>query len=353
MIRLNISMLASITLIFSMAINSATLQAKEFIGYVKNTVNPEDMVVIPTTSWVITSTDKTPGKKKPGYLYLIDSATDIAQQANAKVALVSSAGDPTCKPIKMNDLAMSGLAIRSAPDGTYQLMAVNRGKRMSVEFFNIDLSTSKPALTWSGCLVMPDKAFPNAVVPLNNGGLAVTISFETDNRALMQQLENKANTGYLLEWNQQHGFKRVAGSELPLDNGLKISPDGKFYYIAGWGSESILRLPTSSGSGKPRHVNIGMKPDNLSWSRDGKLIVTGQLQSATSIFNCVASDKDTCPVPFKIIELDPDTLKPIRVLVDEEKMKNYSAATTGLEVGNEIWVSAFRNTKIARYRLYE
>jgi hypothetical protein len=351
MIRLKISTLAGIALSFSMAINSTTLQAQEFIGYVKNIVNPEDMVVIPNTPWVVTSTDKTPGKEKPGYLYLIDSTNGVAQLANAKLAPVSSAGDPTCKPLQMDDLAMSGLAIRSATNGTYQLMAVNRGKRMSVEFFNIDLSTSKPALTWSGCLIMPDKAFPNAVVPLSNGGLAVTISFETNNKAFMQQLENRVNTGYLLEWNQQHGFKRVVGSELPLDNGLKISPDGKFYYIAGWGSESILRLPTSSGSDKPLLVNIGMKPDNLSWSSDGKLIVAGQLQSATSIFNCVASDKDICPVPFKIIEVDPDTLTTLRVLVDGGKMKTYAAATTGLEVGNEIWVSAFRNTKIARYRL--
>ncbi|MGD8204297.1 hypothetical protein [Pantoea sp. FN0305] len=351
MISLKISKLVGFTLTFCITIDSAMLHAQEFIGYVENTVNPEDMVVIPDTPWVVTSTDRTPGKSKPGYLYLINSVTGVAQLANAKVALVSSAGDPTCKPLELNDLAMSGLAIRSATDGALQLMAVNRGKRMSIEFFNVDLSTSKPALTWSGCLIMPEKAFPNAVTPLSNDSLAVTISFETDNKKFMQQLEDKVNTGYLLEWTKQKGFKRIADSELPLNNGLKISADGKFYYIAGWGSESILRLPTSSGSGKALQVNIGMKPDNLSWSSDGNLIVAGQLQSATSIFNCVASDKDVCPVPFKIIEVDPDTLAILRVLVDGEKMENYAAATTGLEVGKELWVSAFRNTKIARYRL--
>lgn len=351
MVPWKIRSLAGITLTLCMAMISTTLHAQEFIGYVKNTINPEDMVVIPNTTWVVASTDKTPGKTKPGYLYLINSTTGVAQRVNAKVAPISSAGDSTCKPLKLDDLAMSGLAMRNATDGAHQLMAVNRGKRMSIEFFDVDLSTSKPSLTWSGCLIMPDKAFPNAVVPLSDGGLAVTISFNTDNKNFMQQLEKKENTGYLLEWNKQNGFKRVAGSELPLDNGLKISPDGKFYYIAGWGSESILRLPTSSGSGKPLQVNIGMKPDNLSWSNDGKLIVAGQLQSATSIFTCVASDKDICPVPFKIIEVDPDTLATLRVLVDGEKMKTYAAATTGLEVGTELWVSAFRNTKIARYRL--
>lgn len=348
---LKISKFVSITLAFCMAINTETLHAQEFIGYIENTVNPEDMVVIPATTWVVASTDKTPGKSKPGYLYLINTVTGVAQLANAKVAPLSSTGDPACKPLNLSDLAMSGLAIRNTNDGALQLMAVNRGKRMSIEFFNVDLSTSEPALTWSGCVVMPDKAFPNAVIPLGDDGMAVTISFETDNKKFMQQLENKVNTGYLLEWNKQNGFRRVANSELSLNNGLEISPDGKFYYIAGWGNESILRLPTSSGKSKPQQVNIGMKPDNLSWSSKGKLIVAGQLQSAGSIFNCVASEKDICPVPFKIIEVDPDTLATLGVLVDDAKMENYAAATTGLEVGNELWVSAFRNTKIARYRL--
>ncbi|MDW8847301.1 hypothetical protein SD961_15635 [Erwinia sp. MMLR14_017] len=115
-------------------------------------------------------------------------------------------------------------------------------------------------------------------------------------------------------------------------------------------TESILRLSTSSGTGKTLQVNIGMKPDNLSWFGDGKLIVTGQLQSATSIFKCVAFDRNICLVPFKIIEVEPDTLATVRVLADGEKMATYAAATTGLEVGNELWVSAFRNATIARYR---
>lgn len=348
---MKIKSLIGSSFVLVVALSAAKLHAQEFIGYIQNTINPEDMVVVNKTHWVIASTDKTPSKKKPGYLYLINSLSGKAELVNAKIAPIPTAGDPSCKPIVMSDLAMSGLAMRNKTDGAHQLIAVNRGKRMSVEFFNVDLSGSKPALTWSGCVVMPAKAFPNAVVPIGQDGLAMTISFETDNTQLIEQLEEKENTGYLLEWTKRKGFTRVPNSELPLNNGLKISPDGKFYYIAGWGGETLLRLPTASGSGKPLLVNIGVKPDNLSWSSTGKLIVAGQIQSAAKIFSCVASNKDICPVPFKIIEVDPTNLTTLRVLVDGVKMDTYAAATTGLEVDNEMWVSSFRNNKIARYRL--
>jgi CRISPR/Cas system-associated protein Csm6 len=105
-----------------------------------------------------------------------------------------------------------------------------------------------------------------------------------------------------------------------------------------------------SGSDEPVLTNIGIKPDNLSWSKTGTLIVAGQIQSASKIFKCVASNVDVCSIPFKIIEVDPKTLKTIRVLVDEAAARAYSGATSGLQVGNEIWVSSFRNNKIARYR---
>lgn len=337
--------------VLALAMTTTPSYAQDFIGYIKNTVNSEDLALIPGTPWVVASSDKTPGKPKPGNLYAIDSRTNIAHSVDAKIAPHSTAGEPSCRPVDLHHLAMSGLGMRTLADGTHQLMAVNRGERMSIEFFDIDLSAVTPAFTWAGCLIMPDKAFPNAVVPIQDGGLAVTISFETDNTHLIQQLEGKQNTGYLLEWRPSRGFQRVPGSELPLDNGVKIDPSGDYYYLAGWGSETLLRLPTSKGLGSALRVNLGLKPDNLSWSDTGTLIVAGQTQSATTIFQCVASDSDICRTPFKVIEIDPETLTTVRTLVDGQKMDTYSAATTGLQVGKELWVSAFRNNKIARYTL--
>jgi hypothetical protein len=331
-------------------LSATALYAQEFIGYVKDTINPEDIVLIPDTKWVVASTDNTPQKTKPGYLYIIDSLTGIAKFVDAKIATTITAGEASCKPIQLSHLAISGLSIRTGDDSTHQLMAVNRGERMSIEFFDIELKGPAPVFTWTGCVLMPDKTFPNAVIPISNGGLAVTVSFETDNTELIEQLEQRKNTGYLLEWTKQNGFSRVPGSELPLANGVEVDPNQELYYVSGWGSETLLRIPTLSGSDEPVLTNIGIKPDNLSWSKTGTLIVAGQIQSASKIFKCVASNVDVCSIPFKIIEVDPKTLKTIRVLVDEAAARAYSGATSGLQVGNEIWVSSFRNNKIARYR---
>lgn len=327
----------------------------KFIGYVNDTVNPEDMVLIPDTNWVVASTDKTPEKTKPAYLYAINASTGVARIVDAKVAAQPTAGEPSCKPIRLNDLEMSGLGMRKGKgiNGTHQLMAVNRGQRMSIEFFEIDVSDSSPSFTWTGCLVMPAKAFPNDVVSTSNGGLAITVSYETDNSHLVEQLGKGENTGYLLEWTKEGGFTRVPGSEASLTNGVEVDPDGKFYYVANWGAGKLLRLPTSSGSGgAPVTADIGLRPDNFSWTRAGTLILAGHFlsQSPSEIFGCVGSSTDICPVPFKIIEVDPKTMSLMRVLVDGTAMDAYAGATTGLEVGDEIWASSFRHNKIARYR---
>jgi hypothetical protein len=133
-------------------------------------------------------------------------------------------------------------------------------------------------------------------------------------------------------------------------NGLQVDAEGGNYYVAAWGSQQLLRLPTSKGSGKPLLVDIVIRPDNITWTPQGTLLVAGHSQSPKEVFACVATDAEVCAVPFKIIEVDPRTMSTIRVVVDGSSTKTFAAATTGLEVGDEIWASSFRNTKIARYR---
>jgi hypothetical protein len=318
-------------------------------GYVDNVVNPEDMVRVPGTSYVITSTDQTPGKTKPGYLYLADARTSTAVTTTARMPASATRGDPACASLPFSTWALNGLALRPGTNGHHQLLAVNRGGRMSIELFDVDATSGTPVITWNGCVLMPDKAFPNDLVPIANDGFAVTVSYETDNARLIDQLEKQELTGYLLEWTASKGFVLVPGSELSFNNGVEVDPDGRNYYISAWGSKALLRLPSSTGSGQPLLAGIGIRPDNITWSSAGTLIVAGHDQSPTALFACVGSGADVCPVPFKIIEVDPKTMGIVRVLVDGTSMDTYAGATTGLEVGNEIWASSFRYGKIARY----
>lgn len=319
------------------------------VGYVTGLVNAEDMVSLPNTPWVFASSDKTPDKPKPDYLYLIDARTKAARPVQADRAEGSTAGDPTCRPIPFDKLAMSGLGLRRKSDGSYQLMGVNRGTRMSIEFFDIGQPDPVPTVTWAGCLVMPDRAFPNAVVPFGDTGLAVTISFETDNDRFLAEIDRGEPTGYLLTWNPGQGFARVPGGEASLNNGIAVDPDQKHWYIADFGGQSLLRLPIAPGTEPPLRVDLGGRPDNVHWTHSGRLVVAVLLASVPAIFDCAASSDDVCPMPFKIVEVDPKTMKPVRTVVSEPLAEGYGGATAALWVGDELWISSYRNTGIARY----
>lgn len=332
------------------ALTPAALSAEEFVGYIDNVYNAEDLVLIPGTDWVVASSLKAPEKVKPAYLYLINAKTHAVEIVDAKISPSSTAGDPSCKPIDLKSIGFSGMGTRDGTNGKHQLLAVGRSERFSIEFFDIDASGEKPVLTWAGCVVMPDKAVPNHVVATANGGMAVTVPSETTNKNLIEQLEKKENTGYLLTWTREAGFTRVAGGESGFTNGLEVDADGTHYFVSDWGGEKLLRVPASAGTEKPVSVDLGMRPDNMNWTRAGTLYVAGHMQSPTKALGCVATKVDVCPVPFKILEVDPKTMSVLRVVVDGTSMENFAAATGALEVGDEIWSGSFRNTKIARYK---
>ncbi|WP_417803329.1 hypothetical protein [Thalassospira lucentensis] len=86
------------------------------------------------------------------------------------------------------------------------------------------------------------------------------------------------------------------------------------------------------------------------WYCDAELLSIDHPHACPPIQMIRGADAEICPVPFKIIEVDPKSLKILWVVVDGEAMKTFAGATTGLEVGDEIWASSFRNSKIARYR---
>ncbi len=47
--------------------------------------------------------------------------------------------------------------------------------------------------------------------------------------------------GELWEWQPDDGWTEVPGSEWNGPNGLVSSPDGRWFYIGGWGTNSLVR----------------------------------------------------------------------------------------------------------------
>jgi sugar lactone lactonase YvrE len=134
------------------------------------------------------------------------------------------------------------------------------------------------------------------------------------------------NNGEVWEWHTGSGWKIVPGSESAGPNGLEISKDGKWLYVAGWGSQSVIRLSRGQTPVKKDAVGVGFRVDNLRWAPDGAILAAGQGGTAPSQTSHVA-------------KVDPNTLT-VKELIRYPYNDVFRGSTTAIQIGKEIWVSS-------------
>src|SRR5262245_2680442 len=125
--------------------------------------NPEDLVPIPGTRWLIAS-----GLNAGAGLKLVDTdaktarlfytGTPAQQRPNTKLF-------PNCPaPPDVNTFNAHGIYLRRAQaPGLYMLYVVSHGSLESIQVFTVDVNGLEPSLMWTGCVPMPEenKAYTN------------------------------------------------------------------------------------------------------------------------------------------------------------------------------------------------
>ena len=152
-----------------------------------------------------------------------------------------------------------GLYLKARRRSTHKLYAVHHGGRESIEVFELNAGTNPPAIAWIGCAVAPDPIGVNAVVALPDGGFAAT-NFDprpapgTGARGggLGAKLLSGEQNGELWEWHTKTGWTKVPGSEAAGANGLELSSDGNWYYVAEWGTAHHAALERQDAAGSSR-----------------------------------------------------------------------------------------------------
>jgi hypothetical protein len=89
-----------------------------------------------------------------------------------------------------------------------------------------------------------------------------------------------SNQWRALEWHPASDWRKVPGSEAAGANGLELSNDDRWYYVAAWGSQSFFRLSRGQPEVTRNEIPLGFRVDNLRWSVDGTLLAAGQGGSA-------------------------------------------------------------------------
>jgi sugar lactone lactonase YvrE len=303
------------------------------IQFVCGQEGPEDLIYLPGTDWVVASS-----MAGSGGIRLINvhdkASTTLYPSADAKDQLDKKTYDACPGAPEADDKAKfttHGLALRAGRNSTHTLYAVHHGKRESIEVFQVDARGKAPTITWIGCAVAPDPIGLNSVVPLPGDGFVATNYLERGANASASRTKMMAgeNNGELWEWHTEKSWAKVPESEAAGANGVEVSKDGKWLYVAAWGSQSFFRVSRGQTPAKRESIPLGFRVDNIRFAPDGSILAAGQGQRTSNI-----------------VRIDPGTLK-VTELIKQPDSASFGAGTVAVPVGKELWVGSFRGDRIA------
>ncbi len=325
------------------------------LDFVCGPLNSEDLVQVPGTEWIVASGMDGGAAGTHGGLHLINSRDkswktlfpgSSPQLRLDKATYGNCPGEPD-----LSKFSAHGLNLRPGGGGTDTLYVVNHGGRESIEIFALDAKGAAPTVTWVGCAVMPAHTWPNSVAPLPDGGMVVTDMFDPGDPKASDKLAASENTGAVYEWHAHQGYALIPGSQMSGNNGIEVSRDGKWIYVAAWGNKAVVRLSRDgSASAKPETLPTGFLSDNLRWAPDGKLMVAGQDTGAKQVFECFQSHSTRCTQPWRVDSWDTAAMK-LEPLLSEAGNPEFGDATVGLQIGDDMFVGTFRGDRIAYFPL--
>lgn len=311
---------------------AAQCEPVDGVSFVCGPVSPEDLVAVPDEPWVIAA-----GMEDNGYLYAV-GVRDHRTEVIFPTASVRSRPDPAlagCGSPRVEGFRPHGLSLRPGTGGRHTLYVVRHGARESIEVFDLDVGGPVPTLTWSGCVVAPDGVVFNSVTALPEGGFAAT--------------HFRRPTGALWEWQADTGWIEVPGSTSMAPNGLLVSPDGRWFYIGGYESRSVVRLSRGETPVRKEAVEVDFNVDNLRWAPDGALLAAGHMARRAEDFGRCWRMRDCDAVTSHVARVDPERLT-AEEIVRYRSNAHFFLGTVAIQVGEEVWLGGVVGSdRIARF----
>jgi hypothetical protein len=315
-------------------------------SYVCGPKNPEDLVLVPGTPWILSS-----GMAEGAGFYAIDSRSGewsvLPFQAQRDASFTTCPAPPSPQTLNTH-----GLNIRATGAGAAKLYVVGHGAREAIEIFDVDSRGAKPTLTWRGCVPMPDGLPANSVASFADGGIVATVLL-MPGKSFADSVA-KRPTGAVFEWSPgQPGFTLVQGAELPGNNGIEVSADGREIYVVSSGFQTVVAFARGNPARQLRSSQpLPFTPDNVHLGADGRLYTAGMANDVPECGGAPGPEHDlsrlsTCPRGTIGVAIDPATMRHT-IVVETQATPAFSNATMVLPVGREGWIGTFSGDKIAR-----
>jgi hypothetical protein len=296
-----------------------------------NQQGPEDLLLLPGGQWVVAGAYAGAGGIR--LINVRDRSSVVAYPSASSSNRPDTKSYPACPaPPGANGATFTthGLYLQEGRGGTHKLFVVGHGARESIEVFEIATRGATPTFTWIGCAIAPEPIGLNSVRALPDGGfIATNFLARSGTPADREQLLKGVRNGELWEWNAASGWRKVPGSETSGANGIEISNDGRWYYVAAWGSQSFFRLSRGQATPVRNEIPLGFRIDNIHWGRSGKLLAAGQDTSGSVV-----------------AEIDPVAMT-VRQVLRRANDASFTGGTTAVEVGNSLWIGSFQGDRIA------
>lgn len=314
--------------------------------------NPEDVVALPGTGWLLTSQLVRPGNP-PGSIVAFrldgrDVATVVGPNAPVE-RLIDPILEPNAKicpgPLPPDGLAPHGMELVDEGKTPWLLLVVNHGAREAVEIYDVTPTNGAPKLRWLGCIPLPDGYAANDVAALEDGELVVSATPRSGFAYTLTMVRFALGlpVGDVLDWTPDDGWRHVAGSRVGMPNGVAVRGDDRLF-VADWSGSRLVRVDRPSG--QRSGVALPLHPDNLSWTADGKLLVAGQVGSTRIALGCIDGTVRNCGQAWSVLEVDPDSLA-VTLLVEGDGHE-FGAASSAVLTEGTLVVGTWAGDRVLR-----
>lgn len=303
------------------------------ITYICGLMNAEDLLSLGDNEMILTSGMSSEGVN--GHLYLVntkdDSWEDLVGSTNFSQDFDNVLYPACSDQFNVSNFSAHGLALKEIEPKFFDLYITSHGAREAIEIFNLDLRSGSAILTWRGCVPLDGSIMHNSVAILDDGGF-VTTQFMVWAEGLASAVSGEAK-GSVVEWHPGGVPETVLGTELSAPNGIAISDDQRYMFVAALGARAIVRFDLSQEPITKTIVSTGSIPDNVRWGEPGKLLTAGGNIDGNG---------------WSVVEVDAMGMGSVKVggMNGSAQMQGISSA---LQIGDKIWVGTYNGDRIGYF----
>jgi sugar lactone lactonase YvrE len=198
---------------------------------------------------------------------------------------------------------------------------------------------------------MPEGLAANSVASFADGSLVATVLI-LPGKTFADSIARRP-TGAVYEWSPgEGGFELVRGTELPGNNGIEVSADGREIFVVSSGFQTVVAFSRSNPATQLRSTRpLPFTPDNLHMGADGRLYTAGMKNDEPACGGAPGPQHDleqlsTCPRGSIAMAIDPATMQD-SVLVETPANPRFSNATMVLAFDGQFWIGTFSGDRIA------